>query len=170
MLSTAAIGNLLQYARRAMRVNDALIGDVLLALSLAVLWHVRTFPPVPGQPYGSALFPTLAAAGLGVAAVMLIVQGLRSRTPLRRASAAERSGRIAAAVTIAALAFYLLFSEQLGFIVSSVLMLVAMLWAYGVRRALIVPVALIATVVVHTLFFKLLKVPLPWGWLAPVAW
>jgi len=64
----------------------------------------------------------------------------------------------------------LLFSEQLGFIVSSVLMLVAMLWAYRVRRALIVPVALIATGVVHTLFFKLLKVPLPWGWLAPVAW
>lgn len=153
-----------------MRVNDALIGAVLLALSLAVLWHVRTFPPVPGQPYGSALFPTLAAAGLGVTAVLLIVQGLRSRTPLRRTSAAERSGRVAAAVTIAALVFYLLLSERLGFIVSAMLMLAAMLRAYGVRRALIAPVALVATLVIHTLFFKLLKVPLPWGLLAPVAW
>ncbi len=153
-----------------MRVNDALIGAVLLALSLAVLWHVRTFPPVPGQPYGSALFPTLAAAGLGVTAVLLIVQGLRSKTPLRQASAAERAGRIAAAVTIAALVFYLLLSEWLGFILSAVLMLVAMLWAYGVRRKLILPLALVATVVIHTLFFKLLKVPLPWGLLAPVTW
>jgi len=153
-----------------MRVNDALIGAVLLALSLAVLWHVRTFPPVPGQPYGSALFPTLAAAGLGVTAVLLIVQGLRSKTPLRQASAAERAGRIAAAVTIAALGFYLLLSEWLGFILSAVLMLVAMLWAYGVRRKLILPLALVATVVIHTLFFKLLKVPLPWGLLAPVTW
>lgn len=153
-----------------MRVNDALIGAVLLALSLAVLWHVRTFPPVPGQPYGSALFPTLAAAGLGVTAVMLIVHGLRSRTPLRQASAAEGAGRVAAAVTIAALVFYLLVSEWLGFVISAVLMLVAMLWAYGVRRKLILPLALVATLVIHTLFFKLLKVPLPWGLLAPVAW
>jgi putative tricarboxylic transport membrane protein len=153
-----------------MRVNDALIGTVLLALALAVLWHVRTFPPVPGQPYGSALFPTLSAAGLAVAAVLLIVQGVRSGAPWRRTSAAEHSGRIAAAVTIAALVFYLMLSQWLGFIVSAVLMLVALLWAYGVRRALILPVALIATLVIHTLFFKLLKVPLPWGWLAPVAW
>lgn len=153
-----------------MRVNDALIGAVLLALSLAVLWHVRTFPPVPGQPYGSALFPTLAAAGLAITSVLLIVQGLRSRSPLRHASAAERSGRIAAAVTIAALLFYLLTSQQVGFIPSAVLMLAAMLWSYGVRKALIVPVAVVATLVIHTLFFKLLKVPLPWGWLAPVAW
>ncbi len=153
-----------------MRVNDALIGAVLLALALAVLWHARTFPTVPGQPYGSALFPTLGAVGLAVAAVLLIVQGLRSGAPLLSKSAASRSGAIAAAVTIAALLFYLLASQRLGFIISAVLMLTAMLWAYGVRRALIVPVALVTTLVIHTLFFKLLKVPLPWGWLAPVAW
>ncbi|MDH5538970.1 MAG: tripartite tricarboxylate transporter TctB family protein, partial [Rhizobacter sp.] len=95
---------------------------------------------------------------------------LRSGAPWQSASATRRSGRIAAAVTIASLLFYLLASQLLGFIVSAALMLVAMLWAYGVRRALIVPVALVATLVIHTLFFKLLKVPLPWGWLAPVAW
>lgn len=153
-----------------MRVNDALIGAVLLVLALAVLWHVRTFPPVPGQPYGSALFPTLAAAGLAITSVLLIVQGVRSGAPWQRASEAARSGRVAAVVTIAAVVFYLLASQRVGFIPSAVLMLVAMLWAYGVRKALILPVAVVATLVIHTLFFKLLKVPLPWGWLAPVAW
>ena len=153
-----------------MRVNDALIGAVLLLLSLAVLWHVRTFPPVPGQPYGSALFPTLAACGLAVTALLLIVRGLRSRMPWLQTSEAGRSGRIAAAVTIASLVFYLLLSQQVGFVVSAVLMLIAMLWAYGVRPALVVPVAVIAALVIHSIFYKLLKVPLPWGWLAPVAW
>ncbi len=153
-----------------MRVNDALIGAVLLVLSLAVLWHVRTFPPVPGQPYGSALFPTLAGAGLAITSVLLIVQGLRSGAPMLRASDAPLSGRIAAAVTIAALGFYLLASPRVGFIISAVLMLATMLWSFGVRKALIAPVAVVATLVIHTLFFKLLKVPLPWGWLAPVAW
>lgn len=154
-----------------MRVNDALIGIVLLALALAVLWHVRTFPPVPGQPYGSALFPTLSAAGLAVTAVLLIVQGWRSGAPwFQTSSAATRSTRVAAAVTIAALVFYLLASQRLGFVVSAAIMLIAMLWSYGVRRSLVVPIALIATLVIHTLFFKFLKVPLPWGVLAPVAW
>lgn len=153
-----------------MRVNDALIGAVLLVLSLAVLWHVRSFPPVPGQPYGSALFPTLAAAGLAITSVLLIVQGLRSGAQWFRVSEAKLSGRIAAAVTIAALIFYLLVSQRVGFVLSAVLMLMAMLWSYGVRKVLIVPVAVIGTLVIHTLFFKLLKVPLPWGWLAPLAW
>ena len=39
-----------------------------------------------------------------------------------------------------------------------------------VRLALIVPVALVSTLVIHTLFYKGLRVPLPWGVLTPIAW
>ena len=49
-------------------------------------------------------------------------------------------------------------------------MLAGLLWAYGVRRALIAPIALIASLVVHTVFYKLLKVPLPWGVLSGLTW
>jgi len=63
-----------------------------------------------------------------------------------------------------------LFVDWLGFIVCSLLMLSALMWSYGVRRILIAPVALVATLVIHAGFFKLLKVPLPWGVLQPIAW
>ena len=39
-----------------------------------------------------------------------------------------------------------------------------------VRLALIVPVALVSMLVIHTLFYKGLRVPLPWGVLTPIAW
>lgn len=39
-----------------MRLGDAPIGAAFLALAVAVLWHIRDFPPAPGQPYGPALF------------------------------------------------------------------------------------------------------------------
>jgi putative tricarboxylic transport membrane protein len=31
-------------------------------------------------------------------------------------------------------------------------------------------ISLIATLVIHTAFYKLLRVPLPWGLLTPIAW
>jgi putative tricarboxylic transport membrane protein len=42
--------------------------------------------------------------------------------------------------------------------------------AYRVRLAWIVPVAAVSTLVVHTAFYKLLKVPLPWGLLSGWVW
>jgi len=152
------------------RLNDAVIGAVLLALSLAVLWHVKDFPPIPGQPYGAALYPTVVAAGLAIASLLLIVQGMRSREPLFAVQASSRRGLVAFAVTLGALIFYVLAVDALGFIVTSVLMLAALMWSYGVRPLLIGPVAIVATLVIHTGFYRLLKVPLPWGLLQPIAW
>ena len=153
-----------------MRLNDAVIGAVLLALSLAVLWHVKDFPTIPGQPYGAALYPTVVAAGLAIASVLLIAQGLRSGVPMFAVQASSRRGLLAFAVTLGSLVFYVLSVDTLGFIVCSVVMLAALMWSYGVRPLLIAPVAIVATLVIHTGFYRLLKVPLPWGLLQPIAW
>lgn len=153
-----------------MRVNDTVIGAVLLALSLAVLWHVKDFPAIPGQPYGAALYPTVVSAGLAIASVLLLLQGLRSGEPMFGVQASSRRGLLAFAVTLGSLFFYVFAVDALGFVVCAVLMLAALMWSYGVRPVLIVPVAIVATLIIHTGFYKLLKVPLPWGLLQPIAW
>lgn len=155
-----------------MRTNDALTGAALLALALAVLWHVQGFPPSPGQPYGAALFPGLVAAGLAVCATLLVVQGLRSGDALVRWGDGMRARRRlgAFAATAGSIGFYIATAEWLGFVVAGALMLATLLASYGVRARLIAPVALGATLAIHTAFFKLLKVPLPWGVLEPIAW
>ena len=46
------------------RINDAVIGASLVLFALAMIWHTRTFPAMPGQNYGPALFPVLIGIGL----------------------------------------------------------------------------------------------------------
>jgi len=155
-----------------MRVHDSLIGGVLLVLALAVLWHVQGFPPTPGQDYGSNAFPELAAAGLAVASAVLTWQGLRSGQPLLQIAQGLRSPRhlLAFAVVIASTVFYILLADKLGFIVCSMVVLVALQWACGVRLGMALLVGVIATLAIHAAFYKLLKVPLPWGVLERWAW
>ena len=176
-----------------MKLPDWLLGAILLVLSLAVLWHVQSFPAIPGQEYGAALFPGLAAAGLGLASLVLLLSSLRRhgrRLPVRAdplgeieqaveeeiAREEDEAGPmtprrwLALALSVGSVVFYILVAEPLGFILTGFLILAVMMWAYGARPALIVPVAIVATLLVHTGFYKLLRVPLPWGVLQPIAW
>jgi putative tricarboxylic transport membrane protein len=155
-----------------MRIHDSLIGALLLLLSLAVLWHIQGFPPAAGQQYGPALFPGLIAGGLAIASLLLAWQGLRSGQPLVSVGAGLRSPRHLASLLVAlgGMVFYILCVDTLGFIVCSALVLLALQWALGVRPVVALAVALLATLVIHACFYKLLRVPLPWGWLQPIAW
>jgi len=71
---------------------------------------------------------------------------------------------------IGTLVFYILCAETLGFVLCGTLMLTALLWAFAVRARWILPIAIAATLTIHTAFYKLLKVPLPWGVLENWAW
>jgi putative tricarboxylic transport membrane protein len=149
------------------KVNDAVFGVLLLALGVAVLWHVQSFPKIPGQNVGPALFPGSIAAGLIVCAVLLIASGLRSRPAARWFEGLPwtRSPRHVgafAALVLATIA-YILFSTSVGFLIIAPLGLAAMLIAFGVRRRLAVVVAIVGTIVIWYAFYKLLRVPLPWG-------
>ena len=41
---------------------------------------------------------------------------------------------------------------------------------FGVRPCWILPLAILLTLAIHTAFYKLLKVPLPWGVLQGFIW
>ena len=58
----------------------------------------------------------------------------------------------------------------LGFVPTGVLILVALFRRLGVRWAIAAPTALVATILVHFVFYKIMRVPLPWGVLQPFAW
>lgn len=155
-----------------MRIHDSLIGGVLLILALAVLWHIQGFPPAPGQDYGPAVFPGVIAAGLALASAGLIWQGLRGGQAWFTVGEGVRSGHhlLAFLIAIGGMVFYIALADTLGFILCSLSILVALQWACGVPWRLNLPVALVATLVIHTAFYKLLKVPLPWGVLERFAW
>ena len=71
---------------------------------------------------------------------------------------------------IGAVLFYILFSERLGYFITAPIALYASLLATGVRCAIAVPVAAIVPLIIHYIFYTVLKVPLPWGLLVDYAW
>jgi putative tricarboxylic transport membrane protein len=155
------------------KVRDTVAGALTLVLGLAVATSAWTFPPMPGQPVGPGLFPTLVGAGLALLGLALVVAA--------RGRAADVAGQAVPwtrhphlvrnfVLVIADLIFYAVAVDGLGFLVTSILFLTVLLVAFGVRRGLILPVAVAVTLAVHVGFYTVLRVPLPWGVLQGIAW
>lgn len=155
-----------------MKLNDAVTGVLLLVLAAAVGWHIRGFPQMPGQKFGPALFPGIIAAGLAVCGALLVVRGARSGEAPVRLAPWTGSPTLAAnfLLVCGALAFYALAAETLGFLLTGTAILLALFVKLGVPALRGGVIAVIATLVIHLLFYKVLRVPLPWGLLQPIAW
>ena len=156
-----------------MRLNDAVIGIVLVLFAVAMIWHTRTFPAMPGQNYGPALFPTLIGIGFLVTGAILIVGGIaRRRTePWFTGGAWLRSPPhvIDFLAVLGGLLFYILLSDRLGFILTALALLFGLLLLFrGGRPLSSFAIALVATLAVHYSFTEFLLVPLPPGLLQAV--
>ena len=129
-----------------MRLNDALLGAVLIGFAGWVWWLTGFFPRFPGQDYGPNLFPRILAAGIGLCGAV--------RDPARLLSFLLLPG---------AVLFYIFFSDWLGFIPTAfVLLLTLFLW-FRARPVVALPVAAGMTLLMHWLFAGLMRVPLPRG-------
>jgi len=157
-----------------MKINDAVFGFLLLLLGGAVLVVVQGFPKIPGQQVGPALFPGLIAVGLCIGGAMLVLRGWAARRNAAwfRPGAWVRSPRhvLAFALVPASVVFYMLVSEKLGFLPTASIVLAALFVLLRVPPGRSVLIAVIASLVIHFAFYKLLRVPLPWGVLMPLAW
>ena len=157
-----------------MKLNDAIFGVLLLLLGSAVLVVVQGYPRIPGQQVGPALFPGLIATGLCIGGLILVIRGWQERTrqPWFTLEDWVRSPRHRTAFTvmIGSVVFYMLASEKLGFLLSSTAILTALFSALRVPFGRAVLTGVVATLVIHLAFYKLLRVPLPWGVLTNYAW
>jgi putative tricarboxylic transport membrane protein len=155
------------------RVNDAVIGGVLVLFALAMIVYTRTFPAMPGQDYGPALFPVLIGIGFLVTGGILVVSGLaRLKTePLFSGADWLRSGThlIRFAAVVGGLMVYILVSDRLGFIPTALLLLFGWLTLFrGGKPISSLLIALAVTLGVDYAFSHLLLVPLPLGVLQPL--
>jgi putative tricarboxylic transport membrane protein len=155
------------------RVNDAVSGAALVLFALAMIWYTRTFPGMPGQHYGPALFPVLIGIGLLLTGVVLIVRGLaRLRAePVFSGGAWLRSGPhvINFLAIVGGLLLYILISDRLGFMPTALLLLFGWLLLFrGGRPLSSLVIAVAVTLAVDYLFSDLLLVPLPLGVLQPL--
>lgn len=151
-----------------MRANDAIPGILLIALAIAMLTATFSFPTLPGQAYGPALFPRILASGFFICGAILILRGLAERRlggPWVAFQSWVGQPRQAGSflLVLASILFYILASEWLGFIATAILVLIATFRQFGVRWVVSIPSAVIGTLVIHWFFATLLRVPLPRG-------
>jgi putative tricarboxylic transport membrane protein len=154
------------------RFNDALLGLVFLALSIAVLVAVQSFPDFSGQRIGPGAFPGLIVVLLAGCSLELIRRGWRERREQRLVAvgawlSSPRHVRNFLA-TVGALLFYIFAADTLGFLICGVIILVALFSTLRVRLQVALPLAVALTLGIHLVFYKLLRVPLPWGVLPPL--
>ena len=148
-----------------MQSVDRGVGLGLTLLALAVLFTARAFPDVPGQKLGASFLPMLVGAGLLLCGLALVA---RSRRAPEGASAPQGIEQVLPAlVVMGAIAGYVLLADRVGFLLVAPLLLLAVFKALQVGWLPAVGWALGGTVVVHVVFYKLLRVPLPWGVLRP---
>jgi len=157
-----------------MRFNDAIFGIVLIVFAIAEIAYTQTFPRLHGQDYGPDLFPILIGIGLFVCGVILIVKGLAQRetSPMVAIGdwAEDKRNVVNLGLLLAGILFYILASDALGFIPTALLILTTLLVRLGTGWGASIAIAVATTLIIHTLFAKVLLVPLPWGILLPVAW
>jgi putative tricarboxylic transport membrane protein len=157
-----------------LKFNDAVFGLVLAVLSAAILIHIQAFPKTPGQDVGPALFPGIIAAGIGIGGLILIARGwvVRASVPWLVLASWTQSPRhvLACLMVIGSVAFYILVADHLGFLPTAIIMLVALFAVLRVPLRWNLPVAVVVAFAIHFAFYKMLKVPLPWGVLKDHIW
>ena len=147
---------------------DRWVSVLLAVLGAAVLWSASSFPNVPGQKLGAGFLPMLVGAGLMVCAALLFRRSLRAASASSDEAAPRPRERLGAPLMVlASVAMYVLLSTPLGFLLVAPVCLVMLFRTFGQRWGTAVLWAVVGTLMVHVAFYKLLRVPLPWGVLKP---
>jgi len=151
-------------------------GIILLSLGLAIAWKANKFPVLAGMPYGPGLFPTIAAFGLSLCGVLILISSLMSKRPVPTIEEpAEKNNRgyrplLNGLGVIAAVIFYATLLEPVGFHLVSFLTLFFLFMLLQGKWIFSFLLASGVTTGVHFIFYSFLHVPLPWGILEPLAW
>jgi len=158
-----------------MRFNDAVFGAVLLLLGILVAVIARSFPGMPGQSVGPALFPDMIAVGLGLCGLGLLWSGLRRPEFAGLVQLGEwaRSGGhiLDVGLIIGGLALLILLWDAVGFISLATLYTGGLIARFRGGRVLSSFVgALLAVLVIDWVFRRMLLVPLPLGPLTGIVW
>lgn len=158
----------------------------MVALGVIAAWGGSRLPPVPGQQIGPEVFPMVVGLGLALCGMMIALGIGHHYEEEAEADLAKITSEFEADLGIAdhktppwrqamvlvpplLLVFYYLAVDRIGFLPTAALMVFCASLALGGRLRLAVPMALAAPLFVNLVFVKLLRVPLPSGFL-PLPW
>lgn len=157
-----------------MKIHDIILGLIFALIGAATVATTWTFPKMPGQDVGPAAFPGTVGALMVLAGLLLVWRG---RTAPQRSHrlvalgpwAASPRHVTAGAATILGVALYVALAHRLGFLIVVPPLIFAWHLTLGVRWMAAIASAVLSTLVIWGVFYKILGVPLPWGLLKAYA-
>ena len=149
-----------------MKISDTVVGVGFIGAGALIVAGTLNYPPLDAGHPGPALFPRILGTLMATLGVGLAVQGARARDATQAVEwrrLHRNTGLVNALVVLGGVLAYLGLVEWLGFLITGTLLLFLLMWRLRVPplRALLVAVAFIT--IVHFLFAKVLRVPLPLG-------
>ena len=149
-----------------MKISDTVVGVGFVGAGALIVAGTLNYPPLDGGHPGPALFPRILGTLMAALGAGLAVKGARARDATQTVEwrrLHRSTGLVNALVVLGGVLAYLGLVEWLGFLIAGTLLLFGMMWRLRVPplRALVVAIAFIT--IVHFLFVKVLRVPLPLG-------
>jgi len=147
--------------------RDLLTGSALAVAGIVMISVAVTFPSIPVMAYGPGLFPKIVAGGLILSGIGIVAEAWTGRAGAGDAAPMRPLPVLALAAIIAGFALAM---DPLGFHIAAILALIATVRLFGGGWITALVFAPVATALLHLVFYNVLRVPLPWGLLLPVAW
>jgi putative tricarboxylic transport membrane protein len=165
-----------------MRLSDRFTGSFVATLGVLATYGGSQLPPVPGQDVGPSVFPMVIGAGLVLCGLMIALGIGHSFEDEAEADLAAVQGpsqqaepanllrhRLRALLPPGLLLFYVYVADRIGFVPTAAIMIFASALTFGAKIRVALPLAALAPIAIHLIFYNLLRVPLPPG-LLPMPW
>ena len=152
--------------------QDHIIGLVCIIISIVIISVTRSFPKATtgfSDLSGPSFYPNLLALLFTFCGLYEITSGFRKREgrePLDLPyfwNSIRKPGPLNILITIALILCFILFMENLGFIVCSYLILFILMWRFGVPLLRNIVYSAILVFLLNAIFGKLFTIYLPSG-------
>lgn len=144
-------------------------GNIIAALAFAAfalfyIWEARSFPPSKGTVPGPAVYPTIVATLMLMAALSLLITALRMKPeedkPLGLLSDDSKRVYLSMAILVA----YVVVMPHLGFVTASSVLLFGLIKWFGNYRFHVCALSAIAVSgIIYFVFSEILNVPFRFG-------
>ncbi len=149
-----------------MKVSDTVVGAGFVAAGALIVAGTISYPTLEAGYPGPSLFPRILGTLMAVFGALVSVKGFRiqdATEDLDWRHLHRNPAFINALFVLVGVVAYILFVDWLGFLVMGALLLFGIMWRLKVPPVKALVVAVAFNVLVHFLFAKIMRVPLPMG-------